>query len=55
MKDQHDIKLTADELRAILFVLKSTPIDMGLYPLFINLQSQLKSITESAVEEGASL
>lgn len=41
---EHDIKLTADELRAILFVLKSTPIDMGLYGLFIKLQAQLKEI-----------
>jgi hypothetical protein len=41
---EHDIKLTADELRAILFVLKSTPIDMGLYGLFIKLQVQLKEI-----------
>lgn len=51
MSEQFNIKMTADELRAVLYVLKSTPIDMGLYPLFINLQAQLKDIVGTPTED----
>jgi phenolic acid decarboxylase len=41
---KHDVQLTANELRTILYLLKQTRIDEGYYPLFVNLQEQFRLI-----------
>lgn len=41
---KHDVQMTANDLRIILALIKKTPIEDGLFPLFVNLQEQFKDI-----------
>ena len=41
---KHDVQMTANDLRVILALIKKTPIEDGLFPLFVNLQEQFKEI-----------
>ena len=41
---KHDVQMTANDLRIILALIKKTPIEDGLFPLFVNLQEQFKEI-----------
>ena len=41
---KHDVQMTANDLRVILALIKKTPIEDGLFPLFLNLQEQFKDI-----------
>ena len=41
---KHDVQMTANDLRIILALIKKTPIEEGLFPLFVNLQEQFKEI-----------
>jgi hypothetical protein len=41
---KHDVQMTANDLRIILVLIKKTPIEDGLFPLFVNLQEQFKEI-----------
>jgi hypothetical protein len=41
---KHDVQMTANDLRVILALIKKTPIEDGLFPLFVDLQEQFKEI-----------
>jgi hypothetical protein len=41
---KHDVQMTANDLRIILALIKKTPIEDGLFPLFVDLQGQFREI-----------
>lgn len=41
---KHDVQMTANDLRIILALIKKTPIEDGLFPLFVDLQNQFKEV-----------
>lgn len=41
---KHDVQMTANDLRVILALIKKTPIEDGLFPLFVDLQNQFKEV-----------
>lgn len=41
---KHDVQMTANDLRIILSLIKKTPIEDGLFPLFVDLQNQFKEV-----------
>lgn len=47
------LKLSETEVKAILNVLGQLPTNTGAYPLLVNIERQLQSQVEPAVEEEA--
>jgi hypothetical protein len=47
MQNDEVVHMTLKELEVVLNLIKKTPIDMGLYPLFIKLLEQRTKIVDA--------